>query len=606
MTYNELFGIAGHTADSRLDSWINGDSDGNGVGDVLDVLGNHGGVWFSGSAYGADIKGPNKSLSLNGTDRVTLDAGTAYFPDPDYNNFSICLRFNADALSGKQMLWETGGSQVCQAIHLDGTTLYAVVAGGNVATSVSMTVGSGDHSVVMTVDGDTLTLYVDGETPVSTTGASTSRSNAGSNVGCIGRVNGSARYADQSTSDTGAFSGLVADIATFIGVLTASEAAEYIAGREPLNTAAGTIAVQGGGDPEVGCVLEVDTAATYDSQNNGTVSVTYRWFVNDVYQSTGPTFDTTGLSVDDVVEFQSRGTNDGGYDPAEDTDSSNAITVVAAETGIDASLTATLDGVTASATAAGAITAGLTATLDGVTADATATNLVSAGVSSSLAGVTVTATAGAPSAAASVTATLAGVAGSSTAQAQIAAGVTSTLDGVSADATATNLASAGVSSSLDGVTVTATAGTSGAAASVTATLVGVAASSTAEAQIAAGVTSTLSGVSGVASATVQISGGVTAQLDGVTVAGTLGSDAASVTLTATLAGVTASSTVEAQIAAGVTSTLDGVAGVAAATSQISAGVTVELDGVTPTVAEDDLDFLAAWAAGANVFIGLGA
>lgn len=323
---NELFGEGSHSVDSRLNSWINGDSDGNDVGDVLDAIGSLDGSWSGTPAYATGIKNHYKSLDLSGSNYVTLAAGISYFPDPDYNNFSVCLRFNADSLTGKQVLWETGGAQVCQVLHLDGTTLYALTAGANVAVSASVTVGSGNHSVVMTVDDDVLTLYVDDQEPV-TAAVATLRANAGSNAGAIGRAN-TMRYADQSTADTGAFSGLISDVATFIGVLTAGEAAEYIGGREPLNLTSGTCQVQGSVDPIAGAIIEVGTAPTYNSQNNGTVTITYRWFVNDVYQSTGSTFDTTDLSVGDIVKYQSRGSNDGGYDSAEDTNSSNTITII--------------------------------------------------------------------------------------------------------------------------------------------------------------------------------------------------------------------------------------------------------------------------------------
>lgn len=399
------------------------------------------------------------------------------------------------------------------------------------------------------------------------------------------------------------FNGSLAGTASFSRAVTEDEAAEDAAGPEPLNSTAGTVQVQSG-DPVVGCILEVGTAPTYDSQSNGTVTITYRWFVNDVYQSTGATFDTTGLSVDDVIKFQSRGTNNGGYDPAEDTDSSNTITLVSASSPIEATLTATLDGVTGSAAASAPITGGVTASLDGVTGSATASAPIAAGVTAILDGVTASATA-AGEISAEVTATLDGVTAIATASGAIVAGVTATLDGATANAAASAPITAGVTASLDGVTVAATAGTGDAvSATLTATLDGVTASATASGAIAAGVTSTLDGVSVVSATSAAIAAGVTAQLDGVTVTATAGAgDSVTATVTATLDGVTAAAEISSSITAGLTSTLDGVTAVGSISGPLTAGVTAILDGVSVQgTIGDPGGFQPWWASGANVWL----
>ena len=136
------------------------------------------------------------------------------------------------------------------------------------------------------------------------------------------------------TSEAGGEAVRLADWSIYNYAFTDTEVDEYFAMGEPINSTAGTVQVQGGGDPTVGCILEPGTAPTYDARNNGTATITYRWFVNDVYDSTSATFDTTGLEVDDVVKYESRATNSGGYDALQDTESSNSITLVASATPI--------------------------------------------------------------------------------------------------------------------------------------------------------------------------------------------------------------------------------------------------------------------------------
>lgn len=221
------------------------------------------------------------------------------------------------------------------------------------------------------------------------------------------------------------------------------------------------------------------TSGTWDSQSNGTISrTTYLRLASDdsliatlyVVDPDFSTYVTAGLTYY-VVE---RGSNDGGYDSAEDTPSADETIAGGGPTPLNAALTATLDGVTASSAVVSPITAGVTATLQGVTAVGSITSPVAAGVTAQLDGVTATSSVVSP----------------------IASGVTAQLDGVTASATAvvgTGL-SASVTAQLDGVTASASV-TSSIAGSLTAQLDGVTANSAAVSLITSGVTSTLDGVS---------------------------------------------------------------------------------------------------------------
>lgn len=113
----------------------------------------------------------------------------------------------------------------------------------------------------------------------------------------------------------------------------------------PINTTAPVIQVQGGGDPEPGVTLELGTSAAFNNQSFTGGAIEYRWHVDGVYDSTGATFDTTGLAVGQQVKAVARGTNNAGYDVAQDTDS-NTITMTGGPT-LD-SVANEVEGITAS------------------------------------------------------------------------------------------------------------------------------------------------------------------------------------------------------------------------------------------------------------------
>lgn len=183
-----------------------------------------------------------------------------------------------------------------------------------------------------------------------------------------------------------------------------------------------------------------------------------------------------------------------------------------------------------------------------------------------------------------LSATLEGVTASATAAANIDASLTATLEGATAASSVASLISAGVLATLDGVTVisAATVGNAPGEATLSATLEGVTSSATAAVTVSAGLSATLEGVSGTSAAAVLIAAGVSATLDGVSVVSTatVGNVPGQVTLSATLEGVTGFATSVVLIEAGVSATLEGATAVSSAVSLITAGVTATLEGVT--------------------------
>ncbi len=89
-------------------------------------------------------------------------------------------------------------------------------------------------------------------------------------------------------------------------------------GPEPLNTVAPTIS---------GTTTLTATTGTWNSQSNGTLSYSYQWTKDGVDISGGTSSTYNTASVAGVYRCRVRASNDGGFDSAQDTLSSNSITV---------------------------------------------------------------------------------------------------------------------------------------------------------------------------------------------------------------------------------------------------------------------------------------
>lgn len=137
--------------------------------------------------------------------------------------------------------------------------------------------------------------------------------------------------AGRTRSDSTSFflDGYIRELWIFSKRLSDLEEAEVRGLPEPVNTAAGSIT----GSAVVGATLTA-VAGTWDDRNNGAGVSTFSWYVNDVLDSTGATFDTTGLTPGDEVYFIEARSNTGGTDSDEDTQSSNTITVTAESVGV--------------------------------------------------------------------------------------------------------------------------------------------------------------------------------------------------------------------------------------------------------------------------------
>lgn len=336
MSYNSLFGLGSHSQDANLEGhWRLQDDAASTT--IVDSSGNGRTGTNNANTSTKSTTGPNgwlsKALSFDGSsDRISLPA-TAFVSGAAARSFILWFKADAFDTGTLYAIADLGGSDGAQSgkglVPYCEDNAVSVAGFGHRTITPKSTLSTGTwYSFGLKVPvGATTTgnieLLLNGVNQSQTTEAGSSQT-----LDTLLQTN---QWLGFSSNLSRYYDGNLAGVSSFSRALTDAEFLEAYRGPEPLISAAGSIQVQGGGDPTVGSILEVNAAATYShpvSGANGAITITYRWFVNDVYQSTGSTFDTTGLSVDDDIKFQSRGTNNGDYDPAEDTDSSNTITLV--------------------------------------------------------------------------------------------------------------------------------------------------------------------------------------------------------------------------------------------------------------------------------------
>lgn len=169
--------------------------------------------------------------------------------------------------------------------------------------------------------GTSVEMWVDGSIEQSTPTSLIYQANTTGNYG-----EASISFQGQHNTSGTVWDGSIADVVLFERDLSSDEIPEYSLGPEPINIVPPSVS----GDTRVGYTLSI-SSGVWDSQLNGTVTKTYQWYRADdangtnLAQISGATSSTYTLVIDDLEKYitvRERGTNDGGYDIAEDTFSS--------------------------------------------------------------------------------------------------------------------------------------------------------------------------------------------------------------------------------------------------------------------------------------------
>lgn len=327
-SYNELFGLGTFSQDTALECWLKfQETTGTSAADSSSNARN--GTIVNMGSNPTTRTGPKNYLTsafdFDGTDDyVVMPRITAMESDTTY---TVLVWLRSDSVVGAREAYAyrstTTATPILAQVDTNGSDLRAIVRGdGNVIANATLTGGASTTAWVhaaLVRDGNTVTLYKNGASAATATAT----------VGTISATSplAGAAYALGTTTPTLFFDGGLAEQAVFTRNLTAAEVAEVYNGPEPINTVAPTIS----GSATAGSVL-TSTTGTWNSQNNGTLSYTYQWTKDgtNISGATSSTYTTLVGDVGGVIRCRVRGTNDGGFDSAQDKVSSNSITVTAA------------------------------------------------------------------------------------------------------------------------------------------------------------------------------------------------------------------------------------------------------------------------------------
>ncbi len=210
---------------------------------AVDSIGN-----LNGTYYGAPTLGQaslvageaDTSVAFNGANAVAI-GDSALLNLTTRSERSAELWFRADTTTGRQVLYEEGGSTNGMVIYLENTGLRARAWSDSTAwtneldTAVRVAAGTTYH-VVVTLDTNNspnLILYVNGSPVATASKPDTQAWNAHSDDGAIAMQNGSTRYHDGTfgATATNGFQGTIDDVSIYNTVLSPSRVqARWIAG----------------------------------------------------------------------------------------------------------------------------------------------------------------------------------------------------------------------------------------------------------------------------------------------------------------------------------------------------------------------------------------
>lgn len=320
-SYNELFGLGSHSVDSTLEGWWKLQDDAANT-TATDSSGKSRNISFTANTSSLTTSGPNswltKSFSLVSHDGETTDSSLISLPQT--HAMTVLSRCKANTLETDKAMWAFRGT--------DDIVAYPNAAGGvgvggfrlfwrDVVTvfreSTSDLSGVWGTYAFRATSNTSRSLYRSGSTVATNT-------SSGTNAGPFsGFVIGNFKDGVQRLN------GAIADVAIFSRSLSDAELLDWEAGPEPLNTVAPTLS----GTQTEGQTL-TSTTGTWDSQSNGTITYSYQWTRSndgsgsgeaDIGGATSSTYTLVAGDVGKFIRCRVRGTNDGGFDAAEDTNS---------------------------------------------------------------------------------------------------------------------------------------------------------------------------------------------------------------------------------------------------------------------------------------------
>ncbi len=207
------------------------------VTDAADRIGTLDGKYSGGVATGvADVAtgDADTAARFDGVDDLVLIGDSPLINTSTRAERTTELWFNADRLSGRQVLYEEGGTGNGLNIYLDGSTLFATAWSSTwsnpLVVSTGVSTGRSYHVGVTldSVGGRQLELYVDGVSVGTATKRDSSRWRAHGDDGAIGGLNGGTKFHDGNASGRGYnFEGTIDEVVLYNSVLPADRIANH-------------------------------------------------------------------------------------------------------------------------------------------------------------------------------------------------------------------------------------------------------------------------------------------------------------------------------------------------------------------------------------------
>lgn len=322
MSYNDLFGLGSHSVDAGvLANWLMQETSGTSIADRsgntqtgttagTPTLGAVGPAWL---ANAISWNGSSQDMSFP-SDVGTFTNSSSYtiigWIKPVVTNKTGWIFCNSTLAARAWSLRQVG----------DGTNVkfrYGASQSDTHAVDSNTTTSTDWMSLIVTVDAGVITFYRNGASFGGGTQGVADNRVGNSNLRFASRLG--AAYLEAST----------AEWALVNRVLTSGEIADVYAGPEPLNTVAPAAPT---GTQTEGQILTALTG-TWDSQSNGTITYGYQWTRSndgagageaDIGGATASTYTLVAGDVGKFIRCRVRGTNDGGFDSAEDTPSAFA------------------------------------------------------------------------------------------------------------------------------------------------------------------------------------------------------------------------------------------------------------------------------------------
>lgn len=210
---------------------------------AVDRIGTLDGSYVGGPAAGVTglVAGdPDTAVEFDGINDAALIGDAAAINTTTRAERSVELWFQTDTTTGRQVIYEEGGTLNGMVIYLDGPTLYArawseaTLWSNALTTSTAVAAGTRYH-VAVTLDAVTarqLTLYVDGAPVSSATKTDGGLWSAHTDDGAIGYANGGTEFHDGDAGAGYHFDGKIDEVVLFNSVLApATVANHYDAGK---------------------------------------------------------------------------------------------------------------------------------------------------------------------------------------------------------------------------------------------------------------------------------------------------------------------------------------------------------------------------------------